>query len=94
MSYRNGLANGIWKLYNENGALCSETPFKKGKVSGIIKLYHENGKPILETPFSNGTLNGTARYYFYYQDTKNLRKVREVEFEGGKMVDFRETKPE
>ena len=49
--YRNGLKNGKWKWWNEDGGLDSTGSYKKGLMHGQWEFY-----------FSNGNLKGKGQY--------------------------------
>jgi len=41
-NYSNGLRDGLWKFYNENGSIFSEYYYIKGAPIGFIKTYPIN----------------------------------------------------
>ena len=57
-------------MYNENGNLNVETPYKNGKMEGIDKWYNENGNLKSETPYKNGEKEGIVKWY---NENGNLR---------------------
>jgi len=44
VSYKNGLADGQWQEWYENGNLRFDSYWKEGKGHGPWKYFHENGK--------------------------------------------------
>jgi antitoxin component YwqK of YwqJK toxin-antitoxin module len=42
-SYKNGVPDGISRIYNKHGILISEVTYKDGKRHGIYRLYDSNG---------------------------------------------------
>jgi antitoxin component YwqK of YwqJK toxin-antitoxin module len=50
----NGKIEGIYKLYHENGQLCSEVNYIDGKREGIFKSYYQNGQLYVEVNYIDG----------------------------------------
>lgn len=68
--YDNGVLNGAFKQYHDNGKLKYETNFEKGLASGPFKRYYDNGN--LEekgtTVFSPNPEDVTRDTVYYYLD--------------------------
>jgi antitoxin component YwqK of YwqJK toxin-antitoxin module len=46
--YKDGLLEGLQKIYYKGGALQGELSYQKGVISGPIKLYFPNGQIMRE----------------------------------------------
>jgi len=57
-------ANGVKKIYNAEGKLETEIPYKDSLPNGIQKEYYKTGKIYRETPLVNGKPNGLVREYY------------------------------
>ena len=51
---KNGLVNGIVKIYYPSGKIMSEESYKDDKLEGTVKKYDESGKITSEEFFKNG----------------------------------------
>jgi hypothetical protein len=60
--YINGLKNGIWKEFYDNGKIRREVNYLNGIPSGLIRVYHPNGNLIWHGFFSNHTYM-TVEYF-------------------------------
>ena len=65
-SFKNGVMEGPWVSYHENGQLLSEGAFKNGKTEGPWVLYYDNGRLSLKGTFKNGKYEGP--WVFYYDN--------------------------
>ena len=52
--YRNGIKNGKWKWWNEDGGLDSTGSYKNGLMNGKWTYYHENGQIHGQGRFMDG----------------------------------------
>lgn len=48
--------NGIYKIYNEDGLLQREVPYKLGVIDGKMTFWHANGKKQIELIVKNDTV--------------------------------------
>lgn len=62
-SYRDGMLNGICKLYRR-GKLAKEETYANGHRDGLYKLYSRNGELTEIGNYFNGDYNGLRRTYF------------------------------
>jgi antitoxin component YwqK of YwqJK toxin-antitoxin module len=62
-NYKDGLKDGEWKSYREDGKLWSEHHYVKGKEDGAYKTYHENGKLQIDGHYKEGKESGTWIFY-------------------------------
>lgn len=60
---KNGLRDGLWQAWYENGNLWSEAEYLKGINHGKSVTYFENGKIRYEGKFDNGKKVGEWKYY-------------------------------
>lgn len=57
-------ALGVKKIYNAEGQLETEIPYKDSLPNGIQKEYYKNGKIYRETPLEKGRPNGLVKEYY------------------------------
>jgi len=58
------MADGVKKIYNAEGNLETETPYKDSLPNGLQKEYYKTGKIYRETPLVNGKPNGLVKEYY------------------------------
>lgn len=63
-SYKNGLIDGVSKIYYDNGQLKEENTYRKGKAEGVSRGYYENGQLLGEIHNKNGELSGKIKMYY------------------------------
>ena len=71
--------NGVKKIYNAEGKLETEVPYKDSLPNGIQKEYYKTGELFRETPFINGLANGMVKEY-----NKKGKTYREMPVTNGK----------
>ncbi|MCK5847280.1 MAG: hypothetical protein KAG84_07570 [Bacteroidales bacterium] len=82
--YRNGnlwlegpmydtLRHGIWKGYNEQGALIAQGIFKIGKTSGIYTVWYDNGVKFYEGNMNDGKRVGD--WLFYNKEAELVKTI-------------------
>jgi len=88
---KEGVKDGAYKFYYDNGNLAGEEHYKDGKKDGISKLYYENGNLMGKESFKDGKIIGTSiEYYedgkfkgsYEYRDGKRNGKSKMVDEEG------------
>jgi len=57
-------ASGVKKIYNAEGKLETEIPYKDSLPNGIQKEYYKTGNLYRETPLENGKPNGLVKEYY------------------------------
>ena len=76
-SFKNGLREGPWVVYHENGQLFYKGDYKNGEQEGSWVGYRENGQLYYKGGFKNGKKEGSwVGYYdngqlWYKGDYKN-----------------------
>lgn len=60
---KDGLMEGMERVYYKSGQLCSELTYKKGEAYGTKRTYYEDGKLLKTTEYKNGKLNGLDKTY-------------------------------
>ena len=63
--YKNGIEDGPWKTYHENGQLQRNGSYINGKRDGYWETYHENGNLEFKGTYLDGMLNGDCEFYWY-----------------------------
>ena len=56
--YKNGLKNGIWKKFYENGSLKEEREYRMGLKTGFYNGFYNDGSKNFIYQFKNGEYNG------------------------------------
>ena len=69
--FKNGVMEGPWVSYHENGQLLSEGAFKNGKEEGPWVFYYDNGQLEMKGDFKNGEREGL---WIDYYDNGQLNK--------------------
>ena len=64
-NYRDGLKDGLFRLWYENGKLGKQINYKDGKRNGLSKRYYKNGRLEIETNYRD---DGTSTQKNYYED--------------------------
>ena len=60
---KDGLMEGMERVYYKSGQLWSELTYKKGEAYGTKRTYYEDGKLLKTTEYKNGKLNGLDKTY-------------------------------
>ncbi len=63
---KNGLKEGLWKKYDENGILIYEENYEKGEYEGNVKNYYKNGNISTYCEYKEDDKNGL--YQSFYRD--------------------------
>ncbi len=61
--YKNGVKNGPWRIFFDNGNLSSEVFWKDGKKDGPWKEFFQDGTPRLSANYKNDKLDGDYKIY-------------------------------
>ena len=82
LNYKNGLKNGEFKKFFQDGKLMTEGTYKNDSLEGEFTLYYHNGKIELKGWYKAGRETGNWQYY-----DENGNPVSEDEYkkEKGKM---------
>jgi antitoxin component YwqK of YwqJK toxin-antitoxin module len=68
-NFQNGVPDGVYKYFYDNGQLWTERLYSKGKVMEIISNFNREGKPVVK-----GTLKaGTGTVIVYDEEGKQTR---------------------
>ena len=59
----NGVREGKWIYYYENGFIWSQGEFKNGKRTGYSIVYHENGNTKIEGNYEDGLKVGVWKFW-------------------------------
>lgn len=68
---KNGMRNGIRKVFYPNGTLQQEVPYINDRINGVARYYHENGMPGIETNYVMGKRQGNRTIYFQKYKEEN-----------------------
>ncbi|NQY05599.1 MAG: toxin-antitoxin system YwqK family antitoxin [Flavobacteriaceae bacterium] len=61
--YKNGLLEGVRKVYYHGGKLAEEENYQKGKLHGERKMYSETGVLIKHFNYVDGEIHGKVQYF-------------------------------
>lgn len=70
---QNGLRNGEWKSWYDDGALWSVGSFKNGKREGKGLVFHANGKKFIEGSYLSGERIG--KWSWWDEDGNSLTEA-------------------
>ena len=62
-NYKDGVKNGVWRIFYNNGQLSSEVFWVNGKKHGTWKEFFPDGTKRLETKYVNDRLDGDYKLY-------------------------------
>lgn len=78
--YQDGKANGVFKVWYDNGQIRREVPFANGKQDGVAKEWTRIGDKRAEVSFKDGLKDGKA--IIWQRDGKTVEQV----YEAGKLI--------
>ena len=61
--FKNGLANGVKRIYYSSGKVYSEYNFKDGDYEGTYTMYHPNGNVAEKALYKDDQLTGTRQFF-------------------------------
>jgi len=64
IDYSNGVMNGIWECFDENGKLTESRQYKNDLLNGVKKLYHPRIDRFEEVSFKDDLQDGIHHGYF------------------------------
>ena len=70
----NGMREGTWAQWWENGQLYWRLNYKNGKTDGLYESYFKNGQLSSRGKFKNGSMVGKWKFY---NDGGTLNRVEE-----------------
>lgn len=80
MEFKNGMAEGVSRVYDKKGNLVLETNYKQNKRNGLRKLYSNFRSYVYEARYEEDKLIGKIKVYedrrqdFYYMFPGDLKK--------------------
>ena len=78
----NGIENGEWKFWYENGNLAWENTYELGQKTGTWRFFFEDGSIKKVLNYKNDLLDGECKYYKKGGKLKKLVNYRSGEFNG------------
>lgn len=94
---KNGIKDGITRLFYKGGAVQQEIPYVNGHKEGNAKWFYPDSKLFRVTPYENDTINGEQIQYYKdgkvkarirYTDGVRVPIVDEYEMNGTKIIDY------
>ncbi|MCC8174726.1 MAG: hypothetical protein LIO65_10330 [Odoribacter sp.] len=70
-NWKEGVWDGEWKMFYDNGQVRLQAFFKEGKLDGIVKSYNPQGILIVEGNYKGNLKTGL---WCYFDDSGNLKK--------------------
>lgn len=83
--YKNGIEDGPWKTYHENGQLQRNGSYINGKRDGYWETYHENGNLAGKGSYIDDKKDGIWEEYFhdgefwYKGEYKNGKYIKDID---------------
>ncbi len=82
--YVNGIKNGEYKQFNDNGTLIEDLFYKDGKENGLAKLYNDNGFIYSQDYYFYGLRVGNSLKY----ENKVLKSYSFISLENTALMQF------
>ena len=83
--YKNGLPNGEWVEYYEDGQISHKGTYKNGERDGTLIRFYENDQKSIEGNFINGIENGIWKYY-----SEDGKLWKEESYKDGELIDTKQ----
>tara|TARA_A100001011_G_C13725318_1_gene601283 strand:- start:26 stop:532 length:507 start_codon:yes stop_codon:yes gene_type:complete len=77
--FKNGIKNGVHKIWYENGQLKYQGNYINGKPDGVYKSWYKNGQLKMEVDYRNGKKDGLVKTWY-----KNGQLETETEYKNDK----------
>ncbi len=77
-----GMKEGLWTTYYENGVVKSKVYFKNGKNDGSSMGWFSNGNKWYEETYKSDLLEGKQTIYFFNENLKNIFNFKADKKEG------------
>lgn len=81
-TFNEGVDNGEFKEWNEDGILIKISHYKQGKLHGKFNRYYSDGQKHFEVTYNNGEPNGEALEWYSNGQLK-LRRIYENGVQNG-----------
>ncbi|MBQ6110689.1 MAG: toxin-antitoxin system YwqK family antitoxin [Alphaproteobacteria bacterium] len=81
-STTNGLSEGEWIKFDEQGRKVSVSMMSKGKQHGVARVYTQNGNISYEKTYKDGKLDGIAKVYHENGKTKRESMFKDNKQDG------------
>lgn len=72
VSYKNGLMDGPFTVFNKDGVAIEELTFKEGKKNGVFKYYYDDGTLLKTENWDMGSKNGEFKTVYYNQTLQSV----------------------
>jgi antitoxin component YwqK of YwqJK toxin-antitoxin module len=79
--YSDGLKEGIWQFWHDNGRISGQGAFQKDKPAGVWTTWHDNGQRESEGMYIEGLQQGPFTYW-----DRHGHISRVVHYDRGQMV--------
>ena len=81
--YKNGLKDGLYMLFNENGQLLVSENYKENLLNGLFDYFHENGQLHVKGIYKNGNpIDGQLEYFFSNGSIKKRENYKDGKLNG------------
>ena len=91
-SYKNGVNNGFYKEWHENGYLKFEGNFKDGWEYGVQKIWHINGQLAFQGNFVKGKSDGLHKEWYETGQLKSEKYWKKGKLISERCFDFSNNK--
>lgn len=72
INWKNGVKEGLWKKYYEDGKPRQDANYLNGKLEGDYKVYTDEGKPFIEGKYKE---DKKAGIWYYYTSSGAIEKI-------------------
>lgn len=86
--YKNGIVDGVKKVYYITGDIYQEIPYINGKINGTVKIYKKYEQIFAEIPYKNNLKDGVKKVF--YDDERRSEQqsyIIEGKYIAGKLAD-------
>jgi antitoxin component YwqK of YwqJK toxin-antitoxin module len=77
-SYKNGLLDGPFLIYNKDSVIIEETYYKEGKKNGVFKYYYDDGVLLRTENWDMGSRNGEFKTLYYDQTLQSIENYKKA----------------
>jgi len=82
VTYKQGLLDGPFLVYNPDRKIIEETSFKQGKKHGVFKYYYDDGVLLRTENWDMDVRNGEFKYLYYNGDLQSVENYKKGKLEG------------
>ncbi len=77
-TYKNGLLEGPFLVYNADGVIIEETNYKQGKKNGVFKYYYDEGVLLRTENWVMDSKNGEFKTLYFDQSLQSIENYKKA----------------